>query len=114
MRRPYFSTYISSDHHIGLVSHENDVTINLPIAQFDAIQRAYFSGEVKKLQAGGQTATYDAVLTGMQMLEDYARDIPEAKLMLFVLTDGDQNTGYSLDRITDVVNQLRNLFNVNL
>ena len=101
------STYISSDHHIGLVSYDNDVTINLPIAQFDATQRAYFSGEVKKLQAGGQTATYDAVLTGMQMLEDYARDIPDAKLMLFVLTDGDQNTGYSLDRITDVVGGLK-------
>lgn len=101
------STYISSDHHIGLVSYENDVTINLPIARFDATQRAYFSGEVKKLQAGGQTATYDAVLTGMQMLEDYAKDIPDAKLMLFVLTDGAQNTGYSLDRITDVVGGLK-------
>lgn len=101
------STYISSDHHIGLVSYENDVTINLPIAQFDATQRAYFSGEVKKLQAGGQTATYDAVLTGMQMLEDYAKEIPDAKLMLFVLTDGAQNTGYSLDRITDVVGGLK-------
>lgn len=101
------STYISSDHHIGLVSYDNDVTINLPIARFDATQRAYFSGEVKKLQAGGQTATYDAVLTGMQMLEDYAEDIPDAKMMLFVLTDGDQNTGYSLDRITDVVGGLK-------
>ena len=101
------STYISSEHHIGLVSYENDVTINLPIAQFDATQRAYFSGEVKKLQAGGGTATYDAVLTGMQMLEEYSKDIPDAKLMLFVLTDGDQNAGYSLSRITDVVGGLK-------
>lgn len=101
------STYISSDHHIGLVSYDNDVTINLPIAQFDATQRAYFSGEVKKLQAGGQTATYDAVLTGMQMLEDYSKNIPDAKLMLFVLTDGAQNAGYSLDRVTDVVGGLK-------
>jgi Ca-activated chloride channel family protein len=101
------STYISSEHHIGLVSYENDVTINLPIAQFDATQRAYFSGEVKGLRAGGGTATYDAVLTGMQMLEDYSKTIPDAKLMLFVLTDGAQNSGYSLSRVTDVVGGLK-------
>ncbi len=101
------STYISSEHHIGLVSYENDVTINLPIAQFDATQRAYFSGEVKRLRAGGGTATYDAVLTGMQMLEDYSTNIPDAKLMLFVLTDGAQNAGYSLSRVTDVVGGLK-------
>ena len=148
------SSYISSDHYIGLVSYANEVTVNLPIAQFDATQRAYFSGEVKSLSAGGGTATYDAVLTGMQMLEEYSKTVPDAKLMLFVLTDGEQNSGYSLSRITgvvgglkipvytiaynydsvseletlsnineaaqikansdDVVNQLRNLFNVNL
>jgi len=148
------STYISSDHYIGLVSYSGDVEINLPIAQFDATQRAYFSGEVKNLTASGSTATYDAVLTGMQMLEDYAEQIPDAKLLLFVLTDGAQNEGYSLNRIKgvvgglgipvytiaynydsveeleelsgineaaqikansdDVVNALRNLFNVNL
>ena len=101
------STYISSDHHIGLVSYSDNVTINLPIAQFDSKQRAYFSGEVKNLSAGGGTATYDAVLTGMQMLEDYAETVPNAKLMLFVLTDGAQNTGYSLNRITDVVGGLK-------
>ena len=148
------SSYISSEHHIGLVSYSNDVTVNLPIAQFDAKQRAYFSGEVKELQASGQTATYDAVLTGMQMLIDYSKDLDDAKLMLFLLTDGDRNVGYEFKRITsvvgglkipvytiaynynsvkeleelssineaaqikassdDVVNQLRNLFNVNL
>lgn len=88
------------------------------------------------------------------MLEDYSKNVPDAKLILFVLTDGAQNEGYSLSRIKgvvggfgipvytiaynynsvdeleelsgineaatikansdDVVNQLRNLFNVNL
>ena len=101
------STYISSDHYVGLVSYSDNVSVNLPIAQFDSTQRAYFSGEAKKLSAGGGTATYDAVLTGMQMLEDYAQEVPDAKLMLFVLTDGDQNTGYPLKRITDVVGGLK-------
>lgn len=100
------SSYISSDHYIGLVSYSDEVRINLPIAQFDDKQRAYFSGEVKGLAAGGATATYDATLVACKMLEDYAEQIPDAKLMLFVLTDGDQNQGYSLGRITDVVGGL--------
>ena len=101
------STYISSDHYIGLVSYSDNVSIDLPIAQFDATQRAYFSGEVKKLNPGGRTATYDAVLVAANMLEEYAEQIPDAKLMMFVLTDGEQNKGYSLDRISDVVGGLQ-------
>ena len=97
------SEYIGSENYIGLVSYSGGVTVNLPIAEFDATQRAYFSGEVKSLSAGGNTATYDAVLTALDMLDQKAKEVPDAKLMLFVLTDGEQNGGYSLDRITGIV-----------
>ncbi len=148
------SAYIGSEHSIGLVSFSSDVTVNLPVAQFDDKQRAYFSGEVKALTANGGTATYDAVLVAMDMLEKALEENPNAKPLLFVLTDGDQNQGYALNRISgivgglsipvytiaynyvdngdlealsgineaatikagsdDIVNQLRNLFNVQL
>ncbi len=148
------SAYIGSEHYVGLVSYSNDVTVNLPIAEFDDKQRAYFSGEVKALTANGGTATYDAVLAGIDMLEKTLQEVPDAKPMLFLLTDGIQNQGYELSRITgivgglgipvyciaynyndngeletlsgineaatikagsdDIVNQLRNLFNVQL
>ena len=101
------STYIGSDNYIGLVSYNNYVVVNLPIAQFDAKQRAYFSGEVKGLQASGGTATYDAVLVALDMLTKKAKEIPDAKLMLFVLTDGDTNNGYTLQRITPIVEGMR-------
>ncbi len=97
------SAYIGSEHYIGLVSYSGDVTVNLPIAQFDATQKAYFSGEVKNLTEGGNTATYDAVLVALNMLTEKAKEIPDAKLMLFVLSDGEQNEGYSLERITPIV-----------
>lgn len=100
------SSSISSDNYIGLVSYSSDVTINLPVEQFDSTQKAYFSGEVKKLNANGATATYDAVLTGLKMLHEKAEEVPNAKLMLFVLTDGAQNEGYSLERITPIVDGL--------
>lgn len=154
------SAYIGQEHYIGLISYSGDVTINLPIDKFDARQKAYFCGEVKSLSEAGTTATYDAVLVGLNMLQEKTQELKESgvenvKQMMFVLTDGEQNEGYSLDRITpivaglqvpvytisynylddngeleklsainevsalkassdDIVNQLRNLFNVEL
>ncbi len=101
------SSYIGSDHYIGLVSYSSRVTVNLPIAQFDATQRAYFSGEIKNLSAGGNTATYNAVLVGLDMLQKKAEEVPDAKLMLFVLTDGEQNEGFTLERVTPIVGGLQ-------
>ena len=98
--------YIDSNSYIGLVSYSDKVYINLPIGQFDNKQRAYFSGAVKDLELGGQTATYDAVLVGMKMLIDASEEIPNANLMLFVLSDGAQNAGYELKRITPIVGGL--------
>lgn len=101
------SSYIGSEHYIGLVSYASDVRINLPIDKFEAKQRAYFSGEVKNLSAGGNTATYDAVLVALDMIEKKLEEIPDAKTMIFVLTDGDQNEGFSLNRITGIVGGLQ-------
>lgn len=100
------SSYIQDSNYIGLVSYNTDVTVNLPIAEFDATQRAYFSGEVKNLTPNGNTATYDAVLVGMDMLLKASEEIGDAKLMLFLLTDGQQNRGFTLDRITPIVEGL--------
>ncbi|RKM55133.1 VWA domain-containing protein [Butyrivibrio sp. X503] len=98
--------YIDSGSYIGLVSYSDKVFINLPIEKFDNKQRAYFSGAVKDLELGGQTATYDAVLVGMQMLVEKSKEVPDANLMLFVLSDGAQNAGYELKRITPIVGGL--------
>ena len=101
------SSYIGSEHYVGLVSYATNVIVNLPIEQFDAKQRAYFSGEVKNLSAGGNTATYDAVLVALDMIEKKLEEIPDAKPLIFVLTDGDQNEGFSLNRITGIVGGLQ-------
>ena len=100
------SSYISEDNYVGFVSYSDDVTINLPIERFDAKQRAYFSGEVKGLTARGGTATYDAVLVAARMMLDKKQEVPDAKMMLFVLSDGEQNRGYNLDRIVPVIEGL--------
>ena len=98
--------YIDSSCYVGLVSFDDSVYINLPIGQFDNQQRAYFSGAVKDLSTGVETATYDAVVVGMKMLLEAQKEVPDAKLLLFVLSDGDQNIGYRLDRVAPIVDGL--------
>lgn len=101
------TSFIGAEHYVGLVSYSSGVTINLPIAQFDPTQRAYFSGEVKNLSVGSNTATYNALLVAMQMIQEKMKEIPDAEPMLFLLTDGDQNTGYSLSKTLPIVGGLQ-------
>jgi Ca-activated chloride channel family protein len=98
--------YIGEGNYIGLISYSDSVYVNLPIGEFTGKQKAYFGGAVKDLSAGGGTATYDAVLEGIRMLLDKKAEMPNAKLMLFVLSDGAQNRGYNIDQITNVVQGL--------
>ncbi len=100
------SKYISDDHFIGLVSYNDEVYINLPLEKFDATQRAYFSGAVKSLTASGGTATYNAVLVGLKLIEDKLSEVPDAKPMLFVLSDGKCNRGVNLKRTARIVGGL--------
>ena len=97
------SQYINSNNYIGLVTYSNDVTVNLPIKQFDLDQRSCFTGAIEDMSASGSTCTYDAVLQGLKMLHDAKADIPDAKLMLFVLSDGETNVGCSLNKIQNIV-----------
>lgn len=101
------SSFISYESYVGLVTYSSRVFVNLEINQFDDTQRAYFSGAVKSLSASGGTATYDAVLVGLDMLLKKQAEVPDAKLMLFVLSDGQQNEGYNLGRITPIVGGLQ-------
>ena len=96
--------YINPDNYVGLVSYNSDVTINLPIAQFDLNQRAYFNGEIEHFTAGGGTRTFDAIAVGLQMLEEAKADHPNAKTMLFVLSDGVSDG--SLNSVRDFIQNL--------
>lgn len=100
------SQYIGDENYIGLVSYSSDVYINLPIDVFSNSQRAKFNGAVKTLTPNGSTATYDAVLVGTKMLLEKKQEIPDAKLVMFLLSDGEQTDGYSLAKIEPVIEGL--------
>lgn len=98
--------YIIPETHVGLVTFSDNVNIALPIGKFDLNQRSYFTGAVKDMQAGGGTAMFDAIIVATKMLVDAQAANPNTKLMLFVLTDGENNRGHTL---RDVESMLRNL-----
>ena len=97
------SRYIGEENSIGLVTYSNDVNINLPIEKFDLNQRSLFTGAVQDMDASGGTATFDAIAVAVQMLLDEKEKNPDAKLMLFVLSDGETNIGHSLEDIKEIL-----------
>ncbi len=105
------SQYINTTNYVGLISYSDDVTVNLPIDEFTLNQRSYFTGAVEDLSALGNTATYDAVLVGLDMLMDKQAEIEAetgqtVKPMLFVLSDGETNMGNSLKEISGIIEGL--------
>ena len=47
------------------------------------------------------------MLIALKMMMDKKEEIPNAKMMLFLLSDGAQNRGYSLDRVAPIVGGLK-------
>ena len=98
--------YINESTYVGLVSYNSDVTIELPIAQMDATQRSYFIGTVQNLEPQGATATFDATLVALQMIQEQLEQTPNARPLIFLLSDGETNEGATLSRISPIVHAL--------
>ena len=95
--------YINSENYIGLVSYSNNVSIDVPIAKFDLNQKSLFKGAVESLEANGNTATFDAIVVAVDMLNKAKEQYPDCKPMLFVLSDGEQNIGCSLNDVSPIL-----------
>ncbi len=91
--------YLGKDNSIGLVSYSSGVTINLPIGKYDTNQQSMFVGTVNNLQASGGTATFDGIVVALKLLQDELALNPNSKPIIFVLSDGETNEGYSLKDI---------------
>ena len=98
--------YINENNYVGLVSYSdaNDITIDLPIAKFDAKQKSLFAGAVKDLNADGGTATNSAIVVALDMALKAQKQVPNAKIRIFVLSDGAQNEGLSLYDVKGLIN----------
>ncbi|MFC4303598.1 vWA domain-containing protein [Cohnella boryungensis] len=95
--------FLGKDNSIGLVSYSRDVSIRLPIGKYDTNQQSMFVGAVNSLQAGGDTATFDGIVVALKMLQDEIAVNPSVKPLIFVLSDGETNAGYSLKDIKELI-----------
>ncbi|MDQ6419365.1 VWA domain-containing protein [Paenibacillus sp. LHD-117] len=98
---------LGRENSIGLVSYSSEVTVELPIAQYDANQQSLFVGAVNGLQAGGETATFDGIAVAMKLLREELAAHPDVKPVIFVLSDGETNAGHSLNDIRDMIETFR-------
>ena len=98
--------YINEDNKIGLVSYSDDVTINVPIGAMDGTQKAYFTSAIKSLSPGGGTATYNGLLVAVKMVLDEMQNNPDARPVIFVLSDGKTNQGYDFNRAAQIIESL--------
>jgi len=105
------ANYINENYYVGLVSYSssNDITIDLPINKFTPEQHSLFYGAVNDLQSRGDTATNSALVAAMDMLvkEQTKLGLSDAKLRVFLLSDGQQNDGLSMSQIKGIVSGLK-------
>lgn len=99
-------SYINTNNYIGLVSYSTDVVKNCEIRQFDLNQQSLFKGAVESLEANGSTATIDGLIVAADMISKEMANHENAKAMIFLLSDGDNNRGHTLSDIDEVIEQL--------
>ncbi|HOV14808.1 MAG TPA: VWA domain-containing protein, partial [Spirochaetota bacterium] len=101
------SKFINKENAIGLVVFNSDVTKLVPIKKFNLMQQASFIAGVEDMVAGGSTAMYDGIMVSLKMLIDEKEKNQNIKPMLFVLTDGETNSGLSLAKTKGIIKGLK-------
>lgn len=95
--------FISPQTSIGMVEFGDNARKRLDIAEFDLNQQGQFAAAVVDMNPTGSTAMYDGIMLGLSMLNDVKATDPNAKLLLFVLTDGETTTGLTFDDTAPVI-----------
>lgn len=96
-------SYINENNYVGLISYSSDVVVELPIAQLDLNQRAYFQGAIDNMNANGGTSTYEAVVIAAKMVKEKQAELPDAKCMIILLSDGYANGYMEIDDIQNAI-----------
>lgn len=95
--------YINDNNYVGLISYSSDIRLEVPIGKFDLTQKSYFQGAINNLNAMGGTHSYEAVCVGLSLIEQFRQDKPDAKCMLFLLSDGQAGGNYKINTIEQAV-----------
>ncbi|MDR1609213.1 MAG: VWA domain-containing protein, partial [Deltaproteobacteria bacterium] len=98
---------ISSNNYLGLVLFSKRTQLAAPIGQFNLNQRAIIAGAIENTRGQGGTAMYDAILYAEKMIQDFKVDRPNANFAIFVLTDGESNSGLAYSDVYPVISGLK-------
>ena len=95
--------FISPDTSIGMVEFSDIARKRLEMEKFDLNQQGRFAAAVVDMNPIGGTAMYDGIVLGLSMLTDVRDSDPNAKLLLFVLTDGETTSGLTFEDTARVI-----------
>ena len=95
--------YVGEECKVGLVSYASDVDVDLPIGDFNHEQQEYFVGAVEGLDARGGTATNDALLIAIRLINDEMAVNPEIKPIIILLSDGETSGGYPFRSVKELI-----------
>ena len=98
---------ISTNNAIGLITYNSNVNVDVPIGDFSVQHKSLFLGAIEGISASGGTATNDAVLTSLHVLNEYSKTHPDHKLIGILLSDGDTTDGVSLDSIKHIISGMQ-------
>ncbi len=98
--------FITPEASIGIVEFDDETRLRLPIAPFDLTQQGKFLQVVGEMDPNRGTAMYDGIVLGLSMLLEEQVSDPDAKLLLFVLTDGETVSGHKFGDVERVIQGL--------
>lgn len=95
--------YVGEDNKVGLLSYNSYVYIDLPISEFTVEQQEYFVGAIDSWKADGGTATNDALLIALKLIEEERQKDSSIKPIIILLSDGYTGSGYSLNSMKELI-----------
>lgn len=96
--------YINDDNYIGIIGFDSAVREYLPIDKFSLNQKTLYKGAVNSLDANGNTAMYNGLCVAMDRIYQKSQELGgNCTPIIFVLTDGDSNTGCRFSETKDII-----------
>lgn len=95
--------YISEDCKVGLLSYNEQVYLDLPLGDFDRTQQEYFVGAIDSWNAYNGTATNNAILVAIKLINEEMKVHSDIKPVIILLSDGYTCNGYSLSSMNELI-----------
>lgn len=92
---------------VGLIAFDSSVNMLVPLSSFEG-NAAQIRSTIDTLEAGGDTALFDAIQQSMDMLQNFATGREERIQAIVVLSDGQDTASMnSLQRVVELINLTR-------